>query len=122
VTDEREVQAGSQPDNPVAHPLPELPSFPPINGWLVAVIVFLILMVTVLVLYAEAQHEKISIYELTLSMANAASFEHNAAIQRLECTGHEVLRCSGLVLSDAQNLPARYICDSTHCAFECGNK
>jgi hypothetical protein len=112
----------SQPDNPVAHPLPAPPRFPAINGWWFALFALLILVITGLVLYADVLRHKISNYEFSLALENASSFEHRVSIQSLDCTGHEVRRCSGLIINDGEKRPVRYICDSTHCAFECGGK
>lgn len=93
--------------------------FPPITGGWFAIIVILVLLAVGLALYAQTLREQIRAYEMSLSINNVSSFEHNSMIQRLECHGYEVRQCAGLIVSDAGKFPARYICDSTHCTFEC---
>jgi len=117
---EQAAASGFQHDNPVAHPLPALSRSPAINGWWFAVFVLLVLLVTALLLYADVLRRKISYYEFSLALTNASSFEHHVSIQSLDCTGYEVRRCSGVVISDGEKRPVRYVCDSSHCAFECG--
>ncbi len=99
------------------------PRLPTINGWWFGLFVVLVLIITGLVLYADALRHQIASYEFQLSLENESSFEHNAGIQRLECTGYETRRCSGLIEGpDQSKRPTAYSCNSTHCAFECGNK
>jgi len=108
------------PDSPVAHPLPMHPLFDTISGGWFVVFVLLILIIAGLVIYADTLRREIDRYEFSLTLVNASSFEHNASIQRLDCAGHDLQRCSGVIINEGESRPVRYNCDSTHCAFECG--
>lgn len=116
------IQAPCQPDNPVAHPLPTRPLFDTISGGWFAVFVLLVLVIAGLVIYADTLRSEIGRYEFSLTLVNESSFEHNASIQRLDCSGHDLQRCSGVIVNEGDSRPVRYTCDSTHCAFECGDK
>lgn len=110
------------PPVPAVEPAPraQRPArFPPLTGWWYALLILLIAAVAWLVMYVGNLKSEIGRYEFSLSLNNASSFEHNAAIQRVECNVSTPLHCSGLLISDAADLPVRYICDSTHCTFEC---